>query len=110
MKIAAWTMVTLLGFALGACSNSSPQPGPTPQPPAAPAGLPPNHPAPPPPPAGSVQQTPPAVNLQVRPSHVPRPAATPKLTPCDRHEPGWKWQGRVEDGNCFVGPCKCVRE
>jgi hypothetical protein len=32
-------------------------------------------------------------------------------TPCDRHEPGWKWVGTVvQDGRCVVGPCTCTKE
>lgn len=32
-------------------------------------------------------------------------------TPCERHESGWKWVGTiVENGQCVVGPCSCVKE
>ena len=32
-------------------------------------------------------------------------------TPCERHESGWKWTGTiVENGQCIVGPCACVKE
>lgn len=47
---------------------------------------------------------------------VPMPANTVadlrrQETPCDRHEPGWKWVGTVvEDGRCAVGPCTCTKE
>lgn len=49
----------------------------------------------------------PTVHVEPPPDSKPR---NPE-TPCDRHESGWKWVGTVvENGQCSVGPCSCVKE
>ena len=61
---------------------------------------------------GSATKQPPAPTLQtiVPPEPTGAPDVRRQETPCDRHEPGWKWTGNVVDeGRCVVGPCSCVQ-
>lgn len=101
-------IVAVLALTIGSlgCSPSEP-PQPAPTAAAAKSAAP----APPPaPPVKAVQPQNPMPTISVPPpAHPPDPRRTE--TPCDRQEPGWKWQGNlVEDGRCVVGPCTCVKE
>ena len=99
-------MVLALALAWLGCSKSEPVP---PQP-AAPAATATGAAAAAPVPTMSPRR--PAVTLPT--VHVePPPDSRPRNpeTPCDRHESGWKWVGTiVENGQCVVGPCACVKE
>jgi len=101
-------VVTLLVVAsvalLAACSEPD---APEPAAATSPAGM---------PPAAAPQKAPPIppgpedpLPTVAEPERGPDPRRPE--TPCDRHEPGWKWTGNVvEDGRCVVGPCDCVRD
>ena len=68
-------------------------------------------PSPAPPKEGAAQRPPePTLPTIVPPKPEGAPDPRRAETPCDRHEPGWKWIGNVVDeGRCVVGPCTCVQ-
>ena len=102
-------MVMALALALAwlGCSRSEPPPTP-----AAPASSVATAAAAAPAPGPTMSPRRPAVTIpaiQKDPSAEAR--ALNSGTPCDRHESGWKWVGTVvENGQCSVGPCSCVKE
>jgi hypothetical protein len=90
---------------LGCSKGEAPQP-PAPAPSVAAAK--PAQPPRPPKPAQAPANPLPTIVVNPPADVPPDPRRT--VTPCDRKEPGWKWQGSlVEDGHCVVGPCICVK-
>lgn len=103
------TVVVTLALACAWLGCSKPEPEPQKQ--AAPAATKVAAPAAPAPAPSAGQREPvatlPTVDVKPPPDSRPRYPETP----CDRHEAGWKWVGTiVENGQCIVGPCACVKE
>ena len=98
-------MSLALALALVGCSKSEPEPA-KPAAPARPAATAPAAPAAPTPSPRRPAVTIPTVAIPPTTGQSRYPE-----TPCERHEPGWKWTGTiVENGQCIVGPCACVKE
>ena len=108
MRVGTVVASVAMGLSLLACSKAEP-PAAKPEaapPPAAPAAVAPQNPS-------ANPQGKPAGPRPTTVLQVPDTAPTDyrgEETPCDRNEPGWKWTGNlVENGQCVVGPCDCVK-
>jgi hypothetical protein len=102
--------VASVALTIAVLGCSTPEAPPAPAAPA-PTAMAKPQPSPAPPKEGATNRPPgtglPTIALP-QPEGVPDPRRAE--TPCDRHEPGWKWVGSVVDeGRCVVGPCNCVQ-
>lgn len=99
MRVATYLAVASTVLLLACSEREAPEPAAAPSPAKAPA-------------AQKAPPLPPAPANPLPTIAVPPRGDDPRHpeTPCDRNEPGWKWQGNlVEDGKCVVGPCECVQ-
>lgn len=107
------TVAASIAVALTLLACSKPEPPAAASAPAPPTAAQPAAVVPPPNPAANPQAKPAgpqATTVQQMPAGAPTDYRAEK-TPCHRNEPGWKWVGNlVENGQCAVGPCDCVKE